>query len=106
MNQNARNESWEKEREPKRATQQKYAHIHTRTHAPTQVVRTTLLPGLLKTLQHNKSMPIKNGIKFFEISGESCVCVCVCARVRACVCMCVCVCTCVQTDGQRDRNDT
>lgn len=33
-----------------------------------EVVRTTLLPGLLKTLQHNKSMPVKNGIRFFEIS--------------------------------------
>mmetsp|Transcript_29442 Transcript_29442/g.85831 ORF Transcript_29442/g.85831 Transcript_29442/m.85831 type:complete len:612 (-) Transcript_29442:153-1988(-) len=33
-----------------------------------EVVRTSLLPGLLKTLNHNKSMPKKNGIKFYEIS--------------------------------------
>ena len=33
-----------------------------------EVVRTTLLPGLLKTLKHNKSMPVKDGIKFYEIS--------------------------------------
>jgi len=33
-----------------------------------EVVRTSLLPGLLKCLNHNKSMPKKNGIKFFEIS--------------------------------------
>jgi phenylalanyl-tRNA synthetase beta chain len=33
-----------------------------------QVVRTTLLPGLLKTLQHNKSASFANGFKLFEIS--------------------------------------
>lgn len=33
-----------------------------------QVVRTTLLPGLLKTLQHNKSMSFGGGFKLFEIS--------------------------------------
>lgn len=33
-----------------------------------EVVRTTLLPGILKTMHHNRSMPKKNGIKFFEIS--------------------------------------
>uniref|UniRef100_A0A7S4IXX5 phenylalanine--tRNA ligase n=1 Tax=Odontella aurita TaxID=265563 RepID=A0A7S4IXX5_9STRA len=33
-----------------------------------QVVRTTLLPGLLKTLQHNKSASFANGFKIFEIS--------------------------------------
>ena len=33
-----------------------------------EVVRTSLLPGALKTLHHNKSMPKKNGIKFFEVS--------------------------------------
>jgi phenylalanyl-tRNA synthetase beta chain len=33
-----------------------------------QVVRTTLLPGLLKTLQHNKSASFSNGFKLFEIS--------------------------------------
>lgn len=33
-----------------------------------QVVRTTLLPGLLKTLQHNKSASFAQGFKIFEIS--------------------------------------
>lgn len=33
-----------------------------------QVVRTTLLPGLLKTLQHNKSSSFTGGFKLFEIS--------------------------------------
>lgn len=33
-----------------------------------QVVRTTLLPGLLKTLQHNKGASFTSGLKFFEIS--------------------------------------
>lgn len=33
-----------------------------------QVVRTTLLPGLLKTLQHNKSASFAGGFKIFEIS--------------------------------------
>ena len=33
-----------------------------------QVVRTTLLPGLLKTFQHNKSASFANGFKLFEIS--------------------------------------
>lgn len=33
-----------------------------------QVVRTTLLPGLLKTLQHNKSASFTGGFKVFEIS--------------------------------------
>lgn len=33
-----------------------------------QVVRTTLLPGLLKTLQHNKAASFTNGFKLFEIS--------------------------------------
>jgi len=33
-----------------------------------QVVRTTLLPGLLKTIQHNKSASFTNGFKLFEIS--------------------------------------
>lgn len=33
-----------------------------------QVVRTTLLPGLLKTLQHNKSASFSSGFKLFEIS--------------------------------------
>ena len=33
-----------------------------------EVVRTSLMPGILKCLHHNKSMPKKNGIKFFEIS--------------------------------------
>jgi len=33
-----------------------------------EVVRTTLLPGLLKTFQHNKSASFANGFKLFEIS--------------------------------------
>ena len=33
-----------------------------------EVVRTTLLPGLLKTLQHNKSASFAGGFKLFEIS--------------------------------------
>jgi len=33
-----------------------------------QVVRTTLLPGLMKTLQHNKSASFLSGFKLFEIS--------------------------------------
>ena len=33
-----------------------------------QVVRTTLLPGLLKTLKENKSASFANGFKLFEIS--------------------------------------
>mmetsp|Transcript_14433 Transcript_14433/g.31286 ORF Transcript_14433/g.31286 Transcript_14433/m.31286 type:complete len:647 (-) Transcript_14433:90-2030(-) len=33
-----------------------------------EVVRTTLLPGLLKCLQHNKSMSFTGGFKLFEIS--------------------------------------
>jgi phenylalanyl-tRNA synthetase beta chain len=33
-----------------------------------QVVRTSLLPGLLKTLQHNKSASFTSGFKLFEIS--------------------------------------
>ena len=33
-----------------------------------QVVRTTLLPGLLKTLQHNRSASFANGFRLFEIS--------------------------------------
>lgn len=33
-----------------------------------QVVRTTLIPGALKTLAHNESLSHKNGIRLFEIS--------------------------------------
>jgi phenylalanyl-tRNA synthetase beta chain len=33
-----------------------------------EVVRTTLIPGALKTLAFNKSMSHKEGIKLFEIS--------------------------------------
>jgi len=33
-----------------------------------EVVRTTLLPGLLKTLQHNKSASFMKGFKIFEIN--------------------------------------
>ena len=33
-----------------------------------EVVRTTLLPGALKTLSHNKSISHKDGVRLFEIS--------------------------------------
>jgi phenylalanyl-tRNA synthetase beta chain len=33
-----------------------------------QVVRTSMLPGILKTIQNNKSMSVKDGLKLFEIS--------------------------------------
>ena len=33
-----------------------------------EVVRTTLIPGALKTLAHNKSISHKDGVKLFEIS--------------------------------------
>jgi len=33
-----------------------------------QILRTTLLPGLLKTLQHNKSASFTSGFKIFEVS--------------------------------------
>ena len=33
-----------------------------------EIVRTTLLVGILKTLQHNKSQAVKAGVKLFEIS--------------------------------------
>ena len=33
-----------------------------------EVVRTTLLPGLLKVLEHNKAASFANGFKIFEIS--------------------------------------
>jgi phenylalanyl-tRNA synthetase beta chain len=33
-----------------------------------EIVRTTLLPGLLKVLQFNRSASIKDGLRFFEIS--------------------------------------
>jgi phenylalanyl-tRNA synthetase beta chain len=33
-----------------------------------QVIRTTLLPGLLKTLQHNRAASFADGFKLFEIS--------------------------------------
>ncbi|KAJ0408027.1 hypothetical protein P43SY_000231 [Pythium insidiosum] len=33
-----------------------------------EVVRTSLLPGVLKTIQNNKSMSVKEGLKLFEIS--------------------------------------
>jgi len=33
-----------------------------------EVIRTTLLPGLLKTLQHNKSASFTSGFRLFEIS--------------------------------------
>jgi len=34
-----------------------------------KVVRTTLLPGLLKCLQHNRSSLFASGFKLFEISN-------------------------------------
>uniref|UniRef100_A0AAV1V4Z7 phenylalanine--tRNA ligase n=1 Tax=Peronospora matthiolae TaxID=2874970 RepID=A0AAV1V4Z7_9STRA len=33
-----------------------------------EVVRTSMLPGMLKTLQNNKAMSIKEGLKLFEVS--------------------------------------
>uniref|UniRef100_K3WGC6 phenylalanine--tRNA ligase n=1 Tax=Globisporangium ultimum (strain ATCC 200006 / CBS 805.95 / DAOM BR144) TaxID=431595 RepID=K3WGC6_GLOUD len=33
-----------------------------------EVVRTSMLPGVLKTIQNNKSMSVKEGLKLFEIS--------------------------------------
>ncbi|EQC40974.1 phenylalanyl-tRNA synthetase, beta subunit [Saprolegnia diclina VS20] len=33
-----------------------------------EVVRTTMIPGVLKTVQNNKSMSFKDGVKLFEIS--------------------------------------
>ncbi|KAI9914263.1 hypothetical protein PsorP6_008335 [Peronosclerospora sorghi] len=33
-----------------------------------EVVRTSLLPGVLKTIQNNKAMSIKDGLKLFEVS--------------------------------------
>jgi phenylalanyl-tRNA synthetase beta chain len=33
-----------------------------------EVVRTTMIPGMLKTVENNKSMSVKDGLKLFEIS--------------------------------------
>lgn len=33
-----------------------------------EVVRTSMLPGVLKTIQNNKSMSVKDGLKLFEVS--------------------------------------
>lgn len=33
-----------------------------------EVVRTSMIPGVLKTIQNNKSMSVKDGVKLFEIS--------------------------------------
>lgn len=33
-----------------------------------EVVRTVLLPGTLKTVQHNRAMPVRQGVRLFEIS--------------------------------------
>lgn len=33
-----------------------------------EVVRTSMIPGVLKTIQNNKSMSVKDGLKLFEIS--------------------------------------
>ena len=54
---------------------------------PPQVARTTLLPGLLKTVHANKKMPLP--LKMFEISD-----VVLKDREKG-VCVCVCVCVCV-----------
>ncbi len=43
-------------------------HLSNPANVEYQVVRTTLLPGLLKTLQHNKSASFTKGFKIFEIS--------------------------------------
>jgi len=43
-------------------------HISNPANVEYQVVRTVLLPGLLKTLQHNKSASFANGFKLFEVS--------------------------------------
>ncbi len=33
-----------------------------------EIVRTSLLPGMLKTLQHNRFIPLKDGVRLFEVS--------------------------------------
>ncbi|DBA04062.1 TPA: hypothetical protein N0F65_009409 [Lagenidium giganteum] len=33
-----------------------------------EVVRTSMIPGVLKTIQNNKSMSVKDGLKLFEVS--------------------------------------
>eukprot|EP00953_Heterococcus_sp_UTEX-ZZ885_P020220 11317-Heterococcus_DN1.PRE.1 len=38
----------------------------TLSEADYEVVRTTLLPGVLKTLQHNRGMSVKEGVRMFE----------------------------------------
>ena len=43
-------------------------HLSNPANVEYQVVRTALLPGLLKTLQHNKSASFANGFKLFEVS--------------------------------------
>jgi phenylalanyl-tRNA synthetase beta chain len=43
-------------------------HLSNPANVEYQVVRTTLLPGLLKTLQHNKSASFTKGFKIFEVS--------------------------------------
>jgi phenylalanyl-tRNA synthetase beta chain len=40
----------------------------TLSEADYEVVRTTLLPGVLKTLQHNRGMSVKEGVRMFEVS--------------------------------------
>jgi phenylalanyl-tRNA synthetase beta subunit len=50
-----------------------------------EVVRTTLIPGALKTLAFNKSMSHKEGIKLFEIS-DIVVPAGTCAANWRCVC--------------------
>lgn len=43
-------------------------HLLNPANVEYQVVRTTLLPGLLNTLQHNRATSFANGFKLFEIS--------------------------------------
>jgi len=43
-------------------------HLSNPANVEYEVVRTTLLPGLMKTLQHNRSASFANGMKLFEVS--------------------------------------
>jgi phenylalanyl-tRNA synthetase beta chain len=44
------------------------AYLSNPVNTEYEIIRTTLLPGALKTLSHNKSISHKDGIKLFEIS--------------------------------------
>jgi phenylalanyl-tRNA synthetase beta chain len=44
------------------------AYLSNPVNVEYEIIRTTLLPGALKTLAHNKSISHKEGIKLFEIS--------------------------------------